>query len=242
MITVTDDAILLSKRRYGERGVFITVFTRHHGKRSGFAYSWSKHAAFQKGMTVTITWKGRTDQHLGTLTLESHASVYTPLMAHPQRALVVDLLCFYLYTLLPDHDPHPDVFDALQQAKADLPTHPSAPRVLADFERFLLTVLGFGCDLSQCAATGDTHDLAYISPKTGRAVGRVAGAPYHHRLLALPSFWIRDDSEASETDLYQALRITGHFLQSCLLGPRSMTLPDLRAHLIPPSEGDRACA
>ncbi len=240
MITLTDDAILLSKRRYGERGVLLTVFTRHHGKRSGFAYSWSKHAAFQTGMTVTITWKGRTDQHLGTLTLESQPSVYTPLMAHPQRALVVDILCFYVHGLLPDHDPHPDVFDALQQVKADLPTHPSAPRVLADFERFLLTVLGFGCDLSQCAATGDTHDLAYISPKTGRAVSRVAGAPYHHRLLALPPFWLSQDAEASPSDLDKALRITGHFLQVCLLGPRSMTLPDLRAHLLP--EGDRACA
>ena len=240
MITLTDDAILLTKRRYGERGVLLTVFTRHHGKRSGFAYSWSKHAAFQTGMTVTVTWKGRTDHHLGTLTLESQPSVYTPLMAHPQRALVVDILCFYVHGLLPDHDPHPDVFDALQQVKADLPTHPSAPRVLADFERFLLTVLGFGCDLSQCAATGDTHDLAYISPKTGRAVSRVAGAPYHHRLLALPSFWLSHDAEASPSDLDKALRITGHFLQVCLLGPRSMTLPDLRAHLLP--EGDRACA
>ena len=240
MITLTDDAILLSKRRYGERGVLLTVFTRHHGKRSGFAYSWSKHAAFQTGMTVTITWKGRTDQHLGTLTVESQPSVYTPLMAHPQRALVVDILCFYVHGLLPDYDPHPDVFDALQQVKADLPTHPSALRVLADFERFLLTVLGFGCDLSQCAATGDTHDLAYISPKTGRAVSRVAGAPYHHRLLALPPFWLSQDAEASPSDLDKALRITGHFLQVCLLGPRSMTLPDLRAHLLP--EGDRACA
>jgi DNA repair protein RecO (recombination protein O) len=242
MITLTDDAILLSKRRHGERGVLLTVFTRHHGKRSGFAYSWSKHAAFQTGMTVTITWKGRTDQHLGTLTLESQSSVYTPLMAHPQRALVVDILCFYVHGLLPDHDPHPDVFDALQQVKADLPTHPSAPRVLADFERFLLTVLGFGCDLSQCAATGDTHDLAYISPKTGRAVSRLAGAPYHHRLMALPAFWLQEDTEVSQEDLCQALRITGHFLQTCLLGPRSLTLPDLRAHLLPPLHGERACA
>ncbi|MFM7622566.1 MAG: DNA repair protein RecO [Alphaproteobacteria bacterium] len=242
MITVTDQAILLNKRRYGERGLVMSVLTQHHGKRSGFGYSWSKHAAFQKGMTVTMTWKARSDEHLGTMTLEGGESLYPPLMGHPQKAIVMDVLCAYTHGLLPDHDPHPDVFEALQQAKAHLFHTGSELRVLADFERFLLTVLGFGCDVSQCAATGGTDDLAYISPKTGRAVSRVAGAPYHHRLMALPAFWIQEDAEVSPEDLCQALRITGHFLQTCLFGPRSLTLPDLRAHLMPVFQGDRAFA
>jgi DNA repair protein RecO (recombination protein O) len=233
MITLTDNAVLLNKRRHGERGVMVTVFTQDHGKRAGFGYSWSKHAPFQNGMSLNITWKARSDQHLGGISLESTEPFYAPFLIHPQKGMVIQMICHYVLTLLPDHDPHPDVFGAMNQAKADLLTEVSPLRVLADFERSLLAELGFACDLSRCAATGTVEDLAYISPKTGRAVSRAAGAPYHHRLFALPAFWRHGENEPSETELYEALSITGHFLEMCLLAPRSLSLPEARARMMP---------
>ena len=39
----------------------------------------------------------------------------------------------------------------------------------------LLDELGFGLDLTRCAATGSADDLIYVSPRTGRAVSRDSG-------------------------------------------------------------------
>jgi DNA repair protein RecO (recombination protein O) len=88
------------------------------------------------------------------------------------------------------------------------------------WELDLLTSLGFGLDLTRCAATGDTADLAYVSPKSGRAVSRAAGHGYRDRLLPLPSFLI-SQAKPEREDVLAGLRLTGYFLDRHVLhGPQ----------------------
>ena len=100
------------------------------------------------------------------------------------------------------------------------------------FEAGLLQDLGFGLDLSRCAATGSTDDLVYVSPRTGRAVSRAAGEPYHDRMLPLPPFMLSAQQGLLEGDVGQGLDLTGHFLEQFVFAPLNKPLPPARVWLI----------
>ena len=91
----------------------------------------------------------------------------------------------------------------------------------------MLAALGYGLDLTSCAATGATDDLAYVSPRTGRAVSREAGLPYRDKLLALPQFLWRE-AAATPADIIAGLRLTRHFLVHHLFAPHGGKVPDAR--------------
>lgn len=92
----------------------------------------------------------------------------------------------------------------------------------------LLAALGFGLDLSRCAATGAAEDLAYVSPRSGRAVSRAAGQPYHDKLLPLPLFLWREGTRSTPVDIVTGLAMTRHFLLHHLLVPQGAQLPPAR--------------
>src|SRR5690606_15627452 len=118
-----------------------------------------------------------------------------------------------LLRLLPERDPHAALYDALGAVLDALDGVEAAGELLVRFELLLLNELGFGLDLTRCAATGATDGLAYVSPKTGRAVGREPGRPYADRLLALPGFLIDRARNAppEPAELLAAFRLTGYF-------------------------------
>ncbi len=95
----------------------------------------------------------------------------------------------------------------------------------------MLGELGFGLDLSSCAATGVVEDLAYVSPRSAQAVSREAGAPYRDKLLLLPAFLHRD-TLASATDVLDGLRLTGYFLDRHIFQPLQRRLPDARERFV----------
>ena len=92
----------------------------------------------------------------------------------------------------------------------------------------LLQDLGFGLDLSECAATGTDADLIYVSPKSGRAVSRDAGKPYCDRLLKLPRFLLEDDASPTPADVLAGFALTGHFFERDVLSPHGLALPASR--------------
>ena len=99
------------------------------------------------------------------------------------------------------------------------------------FEAGLLQELGFGLDLSKCAATGSVDELIYVSPRTGRAVSRDAGERYKDRLLTLPGFLLAAQSRLAPGDVGAGLALTGHFLESFIFGPLNRPLPPARVWL-----------
>jgi DNA repair protein RecO (recombination protein O) len=246
----TDIGIVLGARRHGETSAVAELMTREHGRHLGLVRGGSGarvKPVLQTGNLVSATWRARIDENLGYYVVEAmdlRAASYLA-AAHALYGLHhLAALC----RLLPERDPHPPVFDLLAHTIAGLGAPLPAAALVASFELQLLAELGFGLDLSSCAATGATADLIYVSPKSGRAVSRQAGEPWRDKLLALPAFLLPDfpgaddgQGEASEepssaapssADLRDGFALTGFFLARHVYDPRGEPLPAARHHFI----------
>jgi DNA repair protein RecO (recombination protein O) len=181
---------------------------------------------------VGATWRARLDEHLGYYIVEGidlRAASFLPTAHAVYGATHLAALC----RLLPERDPHESVFETLDLALAALGDPAVVAVLVARFELQLLAELGFGLDLSACAATGELLDLVYVSPKSGRAVSRAAGEPWRERLLALPAFLGEEEGPApSADDVAAAFALTGFFLERHLYAPHGAALPDARAAFI----------
>jgi DNA repair protein RecO (recombination protein O) len=137
-----------------------------------------------------------------------------------------------LMRLLPERDPHAGLYEMFEQLLDRLDDPLWAAPMVVRFELQLLSELGFGLDLEQCAATGETLDLIYVSPKSARAVSRTAGEPWAEKMLRLPGFLLDREAEPAGRDLADGFALTGFFLARHVLEPRGLPLPDSRTHYI----------
>ena len=231
----TDTGIVLGVRRHGEANAILELMTRQHGRHLGLVRGGAGSRlkpVLQPGNTLLATWRARLDEHLGHFTVEGvdlRAASFLPL-AHAVYG-VTHLAG--LARLLPERDPHEAVFEALEGALGELGDAAAAGALAARFELQLLAELGFGLDLSSCAATGELGDLVFVSPKSGRAVSRAAGEPWRERLLALPAFLTDEDAAApSPDDLTAGFALTGFFLGRHVYEPRGEPLPHARGHFL----------
>ncbi|MBV9954584.1 MAG: DNA repair protein RecO [Pseudolabrys sp.] len=230
----TDDGIVLGVKRHGESSAIAELLTRDHGRHLGLVrggFGSRLKPLLQAGNSVHATWRARLDEHLGHYTIEPLTVRTAAVFAAPHAVFGVTHLAA-LTRLLPERDPHPGLYRELEAILDDLDdVMRVAPRV-ARYELELLGELGFGLDLGSCASTGSTLDLTYVSPKSGRAVSRDAGAPWRDALFRLPAFLCADDAVPNETDVEDAFAITGFFITRHVLEPRGLSLPDARAHFI----------
>jgi DNA repair protein RecO (recombination protein O) len=231
----SEEAVVLGVRRHGETSAIVDLLTRGHGRHLGLVRggrSRRLRPVLQPGNLVLANWRARLEDQLGTFTVEPVAMRAAGLIADPFKLAGLNSL-IGLSQVLPEREPHPRLYDALSVALAALDDDEVWPAVLARFELGLLDELGFGLDLTCCAATGAQDDLVFVSPRTGRAVSAAAGAPYRDRLFALPAF-LRDARPGHPTpeEVIAGLRLTGHFLQRHILEPRDLAAPGARALLI----------
>jgi DNA repair protein RecO (recombination protein O) len=229
----TDEGIIIGTRRHGETSLIVELMTPAHGRHLGLVRGGRSRRVqpmLQPGYSVTATWKARLDAHLGHYTVEGTTERAARLIEGPAGLYGIQALAALL-RLLPERDPHPRLYDGLLAILDYLDDPLIAGGLIVRFELKLLDDLGFGLDLGRCAATGSNDDLAYVSPKTGRAVSRSAGEPYHDRLLRLPSFLLeapsraRPDAEA----VAEAFHLTGYFLARHVYEPRGLPPPEARA-------------
>lgn len=234
----SDDGLVIGARRHGESGVILELMTRAHGRHLGLVHGGRGKrlaAVLQPGNTVRATWRARVDDALGNYGVE-------PLEAASSR-LIASRLALYglahlagLLRLLPERDPHPALHEAAMVMIEHLDDAAVVPPLMVRFEVAILAELGFGLDLTACAATGATEDLAYVSPKSGRAVSQGAGTFYKDKLLALPGFLAGGPDagfEAGSEAVQAGFRLTGFFLQRHIW--------DVRGHA-PPEERERFVA
>ena len=231
----SDRALVLGCRALGESGIILEAMTREHGRHLGLVHggrSRRLRPSLQLGNTLAVTWRARLDEQLGTYAVEEDTSRAARLIASPDALLGAATMSAHL-RLLAERDPHPVLFEAAESLLDHLDEPRYGPALLGLFELALLTEFGFGLDLSACASTGATEDLVYVSPRSGRAVGREPGSPYRERLLPLPRF-LREGVDAipDAVEVGDAFRLTGFFLAEHLYGPRGMTLPDERARYV----------
>ncbi len=220
-----DDAIILGVKRHGESSVIAELMTRTRGRYLGLVRagrSRNMQAVLQPGNRVDVTWRARLHDHLGEYRIEPVRLRAAQLMETATAVYGVQAMATLL-RLLPERDPHPHLFEALDVILENLSDPADAGELFVRFELAVLNDLGFGLDLSACAATGLRTDLVYVSPKTGRAVCRTAGAPYASRMLSLPSFLSQEHSKAADREsLAAAFQLTGHFLNRHVYEPRGL--------------------
>jgi DNA repair protein RecO (recombination protein O) len=230
----TDEGIVIGVRRHGEASAILELMTREHGRHLGLVrggFGTRMKPVLQTGNSVSASWRARLDEHLGNYTVEAMRQRASNFFGAPHAIYGVTHLAA-LMRLLPERDPHAELYEVFEGILDRLENPVVAAPMVARFELQMLTELGFGLDLEQCASTGTTADLVYVSPKSGRAVSRSAGAPYADRMLRLPDFLRDDDAAPAGRDLADGFALTGFFLERHVLEPRGMTLSDERTHFI----------
>jgi len=215
----TEEGIVLTARRHGESSAIVSLLTREQGRHAGLVrggFGRAQRGLLEPGNRVRAHWRARLAEHLGTLTCEAVDSTAAALLDDPLRLAALAAATAVAEAALPEREPHARVHDGLQ-ALLDLLLGPATIAVWgqaqAGWERDLLADLGFGLDLTRCAVSGTTEDLAFVSPKTGRAVSRAAAQGWRDRLLPLPVFLARPASGASLPDIVAGLVLTGFFLE-----------------------------
>jgi DNA repair protein RecO (recombination protein O) len=231
----SDEGVVLSVRPHGESAAVLELFTRRHGRHLGLVHggrSRRLRPVLQVGNHLDAGWKARLADSLGHFTVEMRRGVAAPLM-EDAAALAAMTSIAALARLLPERDPHPSLFEITLFVLGYLDDPAVWPALVVRWELALLEELGFGLDLALCAATGQNHDLVYVSPRSGRAVSAGAGEPYKDRLLTLPVFLRGAVSRpVAIDDVLAGFALTGHFLTTRVFMPRDMKMPDARGRLV----------
>jgi DNA repair protein RecO (recombination protein O) len=230
----SDEGIFLSAKPLGEASAVAELFTLEHGRHLGLVRGGRSRRIrplLQPGNLLRVTWRARLSEHLGGFNVE----LMEPLAARvldDRLALAAISSLTGLAKLLPERDPHAALYHASLHVLRSLEDEGAWPAMLVRWELQLLQELGFGLDLNECAATGAGEDLAYVSPRSGRAVSREAGLPYSNKLFGLPAFLLDEAAPASGADILSGFALTGHFLDRDVLAPQGQALPQARERLI----------
>lgn len=229
----SDDAIVLSHRAHGEASAVAMLLTRGRGRHAGLvqgARSGRRRGVLEPGNLVAARWRARLPEHLGTYTLEAVQSTAAGLLDDPTRLAALVSACAVCEAALPEREPHPAVYEGLCTLLSLL-DGPFWDAAYVRWELSLLGELGFGLDLSRCAATGANDQLAYVSPRTGRAVSLSAGEAYRERLLPLPGFLLGRGG-AVPGQVLEGLTLSGHFLERSALAAGGVALPAARTRFV----------
>jgi DNA repair protein RecO (recombination protein O) len=229
-------AIVCAVRPHGEHGAIVRALTPADGLQAGYVRggrSRRLRPVLLAGNLVQAEYRARTEDQLPHLTVELVES-RGPLLAEPLAAAAIDWATALTTSALPEGQAYPKLYEALSGLLSAVEAAPRAlswGAALVRFELLVLAELGFGLDLGACAATGATRDLAYVSPRSGRAVSTSAAQGYRDRLFALPAFLL-EGGAADWPDIFDGLRITGHFLARDLLIERQSEVLAARERLV----------
>jgi DNA repair protein RecO (recombination protein O) len=231
----SDEGVVLSARPHGETAAVVELFTRAHGRHLGLVHggrSRRLRPVLQIGNHVDATWKARLADNLGYFSIELRKGFAGPLM-EDAAALAAMTSMAALARLLPERDPHANLFEITLFVLGYLDDAAVWPALVVRWELALLDELGFGLDLATCAATGTADNLVYVSPKSGRAVAAAAGEPYKDRLLALPGFLRTGGAgPVGKEEIAAGFALTGRFLEARVLAPHGLPMPEARSRLV----------
>ena len=233
---LTLDAILLAVRNHGERGAVVRMLAREEGLVAAYvrgAHGRRMGPLLLPGNILSAELSARNDSELPQASLELRAS-RGGLLGEPLPAAAIEWLSALTTTVLPERQPYPAIHDALDALLAAIASADRArdwASALVRYELLLLAELGYGLDLTSCAVTGATEDLVAVSPRSGRAVGAGAAAPYGGKLLPLPAF-IAAGGRGEWNEVLDGLELSGHFLSRDLLVDRAAAPLEARGRLV----------
>ena len=230
----SDQGIVLSSRPHSETGLVASLLTREHGRHAGFIHggvSRKSKPTWQPGNVVEVAWRARVAEQLGNFTGEVREAHAARVLDDALELAGLAAACAVVDAALPEREPHPAMYEGFHAFLGVL-GHEGWPAIYVRLELGLLQELGFGLDLEKCALTGATEDLAFVSPKTGRAVSRAASEPYRDKLIALPGFLSTGGLPADALEVRQGLDLTGFFLERHVFWPHNKPLPGARARFM----------
>jgi DNA repair protein RecO (recombination protein O) len=218
MLSFEDEALVLTALPHGENGAVVRFLTFVGGLRAGYvpgARGKGKRALLSPGNRVALSLRARAEGQLPGATVELVES-RALLAFEPLSAAMLGWLTELTAAALAEAVPHPRLAGALDALLAGLAAgmdRDGSRAALARYELLLLEEEGFALDLSACALGGPVADLAFVSPKSGRAVSRAksAGQPWAAQLLPLPDFLLTG-GRAGAAEAEAALALSGHFL------------------------------
>jgi DNA repair protein RecO (recombination protein O) len=222
-----DEGTVLSVRPHSENAAIIEVFTTQHGRHAGVVRGGGSRRmapVLQPGNQVAVAWHARLEDHIGSYTVELVKS-RSALLADRLGLAGLNAICAMLRVTMPEREAYPVVYQATHALLHKLEFESDWPASYMRWELLLLEEIGFALELNVCAITGTREDLAFVSPKSGRAVNRAAAGEWASKLLALPQT-LMGQGTASRDDLVAGLALTGHFLDRALI-------PTLNGHPLP---------
>lgn len=232
-----DEALILGARRFGESNLILDVLTASKGRRSGLIYggaSRKKRGQYEAGNTVQVAWTGRLEEQLGRFEVaEISASRAARHLDSADALTAISTVSAILRNAVNEGDeagsalfePSTLLLDALE-------SWPVWPALYARWELGVLSALGFGLDLEECALSGANDGLTHVSPNTGRAVRGSEADEYLNRLLPLPAFLLDGTALTRPGDIRDALSLTGHFLERRLFAAVNRGVPSTRERLV----------
>ena len=228
------EALVLAARPHGESSAIVDVFSREHGRFAGLVHGGNSRRLrpiLQPGNMVVATWRARLSEHLGTMTVDAGRAHAAEAMADAKALAGLSALCA-LMQIMPERQAYPRLYKTLMLVLGAVDDEAMWAVLLARYEMALLEEIGFGLDLSCCAATGAVDELEYVSPRSGRAVSRAAAQPYLDKMFVLPQFLLDPSADASDDDVQKAMELTGHFLERRVYLPNGMKMPPARERLV----------
>ena len=230
-----EQGILLATRRHGESSVIIEVLTEAHGRHAGMVRGGASRKiapVLQPGAQLDLTWRARLEAHLGSFRVEPVKSRSAVVMGDAVVLAALNAVCALLIFALPEREAHPRLYRRTVALLDLLGVSAAWPVAYLKWELALLEELGFGLDLSRCAVTGARDDLAYVSPKSGRAVSAEGAGQWADRLLPLPPELLGVGT-GQAGNVAQGLITTGYFLEHRLAANHgTRPLPEARARLV----------
>ncbi|MDP3935966.1 MAG: DNA repair protein RecO [Alphaproteobacteria bacterium] len=228
-----DEGLLLRTQPHGESNLIATFFTHYHGLTTGYIRT-NKKYPLQPGNLYHIRNKSRLETQMGLFTVEPHetfAPILCAALISPIKLACMNAIRTLLIRSLIDHDIKEDLYTRLKQHIHEICLNANIGHYVL-FEKDLLAYCGFGLDLTRCAVTNAQENLAYVSPRTGRAVTESVGSPYKDQLFHLPAPFAYSNTPWSKPDILDGLKITGHFIRRMLQEHLHRDVPPERGFVI----------
>lgn len=229
----SDEGYIINCRKHGESSLILTVLCKEYGKVCGYVKSGITKktlANFQLGNLVKIDAWSRVDDNMLLLKVELISPHAVNFLMSAEKLAALSSFCSLSNICLPELQPL-DRFYYLVESFINLITNENWLVHYCLFEFYLLDFLGIGIDLSECAATGQKDNLAYVSPKSAKAVSETIGKPYANRLFKFPHFVVEHDFNPTLNEMVDLIKMTAFFLNKNFFVNHGLKFPDCRANL-----------
>ena len=237
-----DVGIILSAKKYGEKGLITNILTESHGRYVGWINNYKTKSILsnvQPGNLVKVFWRSRLIEQMGNFKIELISSISGKIFDEKLKLQALTSLCSLLEKFLPERQCYSEIFNATQAFLKVLAINDEVDnkqwiRGYVKWEIGLLSSIGFSLDLKKCAVTGQKNNLYYVSPKTGKAVSKDGAGKFAPKLLKLPKFLGGSEVIVSsqQDEIIMGLNITTYFFKNKLLlsinDPKIMNLPSPR--------------